>query len=424
MTEDNDDLDFGWVDGSEAEEAPPTQPEAPAPAALDAPAPAAMSARSREPGGAAPGSARRSGPRGRGEGTRRGPSRRRIWVRRAIAVALVAIVAFVAWFLISLFQPFTGGGSGRVEVNIAHGEAPSAIADQLARQGVVSSAFFFDLRARLDGDRSKYRAGVFLMRHGMSYAAALAALTGPQAVREISLTIPEGFTRAQIAARAKADGLSGDYLVASRPSKAFNAQRYGAKGSVHSLEGFLFPATYFDFPHANVSALVAQQLQAFQDNFDQLDFSHARAAGLSRYDVLIIASMIEREAQVASDRPLVSAVIYNRLKGGVPLGIDATLRYLLNDYTQPLTDSQLAIDSPYNTRIHRGLPPTPIANPGVAAMLAAAQPAHVSYLYYVDKPNTCGQLAFATTYTQFQADVNAYNAARNANGGRAPTRCP
>ena len=90
---------------------------------------------------------------------------------------------------------------------------------------------------------------------------------------------------------------------------------------------------------------------------------------------------------------------------------------------QPLTVSQLALDTPYNTRIHTGLPPTPIANPGVASMIAAAAPASVPYLYYVDKANTCGQLAFATTYTQFQADVAAYNAARNANGGRAPTKC-
>jgi UPF0755 protein len=417
MTEDNDDLDFGWVDGSEADEDPPARPPQPVAAAIDDPptesAPAVgvsrVAARARSSrGGAHP----------------RRPTPRRIWIRRLIALVLVAFVAFVAWFLISLFEPFAGAGSGRVEVNIAHGETPSAIADELARQGVVSSAFFFDLRARLDGDRGKYRAGVFVMRHGMSYSAALAALTGPQAVREVSLTIPEGYTRAQISARAKAAGLSGDYMIASRPTKAFNAQTYGAHSTVHSLEGFLFPATYFDFPHANVKHLVAQQLQAFQQNFDQLNFSHASAAHLSRYDVLIIASMIEREAQVPGDRALVSAVIYNRLKAGVPLGIDATLRYVLNDYTHPLTDSQLALDSPYNTRIHRGLPPTPIANPGVAAMIAAAAPAHVSYMYYVDKPNTCGKLAFATTNAQFQADVAAYNAARDANGGRAPTKCP
>src|ERR1019366_2307686 len=138
----------------------------------------------------------------------------------------------------------------------------------------------------------------------------------------------------------------------------------------------------------------------------------------------IIASMVEREAQVASDRPLVAAVIYNRLRMGMALGIDATLRYALNDFDKPLTGSQLALDTPYNTRLHTGLPPTPISNPGVASMIAAADPARVSYLYYVDKPNTCGALAFATSYSRFEAEKAAYDAARTAAGGRAPTKCP
>jgi uncharacterized YceG family protein len=133
--------------------------------------------------------------------------------------------------------------------------------------------------------------------------------------------------------------------------------------------------------------------------------------------------MIEREAQLPGDRRLVAAVIYNRLRDGIPLGVDATLRYALGDYTKPLTALQLANPTPYNTRLHKGLPPTPISNPGLASMIAAADPAKLPYLYYVDKPWTCGKLVFATTYAQFQADVNAYNAARRANGGRAPTRC-
>ena len=134
--------------------------------------------------------------------------------------------------------------------------------------------------------------------------------------------------------------------------------------------------------------------------------------------------MIEREAQVPGDRALVAAVIYNRLRAGMPLGIDATLRYSLNDYTHPLTESQLALDTPYNTRLHRGLPPTPIANPGLASMIAAAHPAHVSYLYYVDKPYTCGELAFATTATRSSWPTRTPTTprARTARAGTSPER--
>jgi uncharacterized YceG family protein len=365
------------------------------------------------------GGARRSAPRQR----RHPPGRYRR--RRALALVALVVALFGAWFLVELFQPFAGSGSGSVSVVIGRGQSARQIGDLLASRGVVSSGFFFDLRAMLDGDRSKLRAGVFQLRHGMSYGAALSALTSAPATVEISVTIPEGYTRRQIAARASADGLTGSYLVASRPSSArFDPRRYGAPASVDILEGFLFPATYFDYPHANVTKLVAQQLAAFEQNFGQLNLSRARAAHLSAYDVLIIASMVEREAQVAGDRRLVAAVIYNRLAAGMTLGIDATLRYALNDYSQPLTVSQLALDSPYNTRIHTGLPPTPISNPGLASLIAAADPAAVSYLYYVDKPNTCGKLAFATSYARFEAEVAAYDAARTAAGGRAPTKCP
>jgi uncharacterized YceG family protein len=345
--------------------------------------------------------------------------------RRVLALLVLVVVVFAAWFLTELFQPFAGPGTGVVTVDIATGASAGQIGDELAARGVISSSFFFGLRTRLDGDGPKLRHGVVSLRRGMSYAAALKALTTVPAVTQLEVRIPEGLTRRQIAAVAHADGLSGSYLVASRPADAGLAPSgYGAPPGVHTLEGFLFPATYFSIPHESVRHLVAQQVAAFHQNFDRLHFARAAAAHLSRYDVLIIASMVEREAQVAADRPLVAAVIYNRLAAGMTLGIDATLRYELNDYDRPLTASQLALNTPYNTRIHRGLPPTPISNPGLASMVAATDPARVSYLYYVDAPNTCGKLAFATSYTQFEADVAAYNAARNAAGGRAPTKCP
>jgi len=353
---------------------------------------------------------------------RRPPARYRL--RRAAALLVLVVVLFAAWFLYELYQPFAGAGSGVVSVDIPAGATAGQVGDLLAARGVISSSFFFSLRVRIDGDGPKLRHGVVSLRHGMSYSAALSVLTTTPAITQIRVTIPEGYTRRQIAALAAADGLRGSYLVASRPSDAhFDPRRYGASSDVHTLEGFLFPATYFAFAHAQSSMLVADQLSAFAQNFDQLDFARARAAGLTRYDVLIIASMVEREAQVPGDRAKVAAVIYNRLRAGMTLGIDATLRYGLNDNSHPLTASQLALDTPYNTRLHHGLPPTPIANPGLASMIAAAHPAQVSYLYYVNKPGTCGQLAFSTTYAQFLADVAAYNNARNAAGGRSPTTC-
>jgi uncharacterized YceG family protein len=132
---------------------------------------------------------------------------------------------------------------------------------------------------------------------------------------------------------------------------------------------------------------------------------------------------VEKESATRHDDPLVASVIYNRLKDHIPLGMDSTTRYEFNDYTKPLTQSQLAANSPYNTRLNAGLPPTPISNPGLAAIKAAAHPAQTSYLYFVVKPCGNGSSAFSSSYNQFLADSARYQRARAAKGGNSPTKC-
>jgi uncharacterized YceG family protein len=150
---------------------------------------------------------------------------------------------------------------------------------------------------------------------------------------------------------------------------------------------------------------------------------YAKSKNLTIYDVLIIASMIEREAGVPKQRKLVSSVIYNRLHEGMPLGIDATIRFATGNYSKPLTESELAVESPYNTRTNAGLPPGPIDSPGLASIEAAAHPAKTEYLFYVNNPETCNELAFAKTEAEFEANVQKYERAREEAGGNAPSTC-
>ncbi|HWW67259.1 MAG TPA: endolytic transglycosylase MltG [Solirubrobacterales bacterium] len=248
------------------------------------------------------------------------------------------------------------------------------------------------------------------------------AAPAPVASKAVTVTIPEGYSRAQTAALAREDGLRGSYEAASVRSRYLDPAHYGGRGA-KNLEGFLFPDTFELRGHAPVSDLVQLQLEDFKRRIKGVDMSYARSKNLTTYDVVTIASMIEREAQVASERKLVAAVIYNRLHEGMPLGIDATIRFATGNYTQPLTESQLATPSPYNTRTNQGLPPGPIGSPGLASIEAAAHPAKVSYLFYVVKPGTCGQLAFSSTEAQFQRNVERYNSAREAAGGNSPTTC-
>jgi UPF0755 protein len=350
---------------------------------------------------------------------------RRRWARRLVAMLAILLLAGIAVVAFMTYQPFHGKGYGAVVVKIPEGSSAGDIGNLLADNGVVDSGFFFALRARLAGDRGKLRAGTYTLKKSMPYKDALGALTqAPTAAPTIDVTLPEGPSRRELAPRVKAAGVRGDYVKASAKSTLLNPRAYGAPKRTRTLEGFLFPDTYqLRSRTATARQLVNLQLRNFKRQFDEVDLRHARREHLSRYDVLIIASMIEREALVPKDRRLISAVIYNRLQKDIPLGIDATLRYRLNNWTKPLKESELQTNSDYNTRKVQGLPPTPIGNPGLASIQAAADPANVKYLFYVVKPCGNGAHAFSSTDAQFQKDVAAYNAARKKRGGKDPSHC-
>jgi UPF0755 protein len=243
-------------------------------------------------------------------------------------------------------------------------------------------------------------------RHAFALVAALGLLLGgaahPAESPPVTLRIvfPEGFTvrkmvdrvsevrKIAIRNRGVTPRLTGvGYKAAASAARAPRAFRPYLKR--RSVEGFLFPSLYEFTQYTRASELVAQQLAQFEARWSAIDLSGARKRGRSPYDVLIIASMIERETVADDERRLVSAVIYNRLKADMPLGIDATLRYGLGvPGNRPLTRAQLRNKTPYNTRIHKGLPPTPIGNPGVPSMRAAARPAPRNYLYYLRRPRS------------------------------------
>ena len=336
-------------------------------------------------------------------------------------LALLAVA--LLWFLNAFFQPFHGSGSGRVVVTIPKGSGVSEVGNILESRDVISSSFLFEGRVTLAGKRSELYPGRYTLAHDMSYGDAIDALSTPPVKRTITATIPEGLSRAQIAPLVRSAGIKGNYEAATNGAvKGFDPSSYGApKGA--SLEGFLFPSTYELPKSPTVDDLVTRQLAAFKQKMAGVNLSYAKSKNLTPFDILTIASMIEREVQVPRERPLVAAVIYNRLRKGIPLGIDATTRYAVGNYTEPLTPEQLASGSPYNTRVVSGLPPGPIGNPGIASIEAAAHPAKAGYLYYVVKPGTCGEHSFSTTYAQFQQDVARYNAARAAAGGKSPDSC-
>jgi UPF0755 protein len=253
---------------------------------------------------------------------------------------------------------------------------------------------------------------VVLIRDGSAEGEVAQAPATTRAEPVLRIIFPEGFTREQMSDRIRevnsiAETERGvtpmlspeEYLVETRRSSL--PKELGSKRR-RSLEGFLFPATYEFTEKTTSKGLVDLQLAAFERAWDRIDLAAAERRNLTPYDVLIIASMIEGEVRVPKERRLVSAVIYNRLRAGMPLGIDATLRYGLGiPPSESLKQSDLETDSPYNTRLNPGLPPTPINNPGLAAMRAAAKPAQVDFLYYARKKD-CKSHFFTASFAEFE----------------------
>jgi UPF0755 protein len=330
----------------------------------------------------------------------------------------------VIWFLVELFQPFHGSPHGSVTVTVpAHSNARQ-IGDELAKDGVIPSGFFFELRATLAGERSDLLAGTYHLQRGMTYGAVLKRLTTPPtAAKTTNITIVEGRTRAQINDLLRSQGVKGSYFAATRHSPLINLAAYGAPRHTPDLEGFLFPNTYQLVEPISVSKLVTDQLKTFKQQFGRVNLGYARSKHLTPYDVLTIASLVQGEAATSHDEPLVASVIYNRLRLGMKLQIDATVRYATGNYSKPISESQLHSGSPWNTYVHKGLPPTPIDNPGLSAIQAAAHPAHTNFLFFVVKVCGNGSSVFESSYRQFLADEAKYQQARSARGGKSPERC-
>jgi UPF0755 protein len=230
------------------------------------------------------------------------------------------------------------------------------------------------------------------------------------------IVFPEGFTRLDMAGRVKSVAeiaaqergrtprlAEGSYLAATA------GRRLVAGFGRRPLEGFLFPATYQFTARTSSAQLVAAQLRAFRKSWGTINLAYARSKNLTPYDVLTIASMVEKEAVAPEERPKIARVIYNRLHHRMSLGIDATVRYGFHvPGTEPLRQSQLNSNNPYNTRRRVGLPPTPIANPGLASIQAAAHPVAGDWLFFVRKPDKVHHF--------FTASEQAFNEYKDAHG--------
>jgi UPF0755 protein len=345
---------------------------------------------------------------GSGGSTRPGRRRRRPLVNALVLLVLAGLVAGIVVggrALIGLFdteaRDFAGAGTGTVEVRVGDGDTLSDIARTLVDAGVIASSAPFVEAAEADPASMGIQPGVYSLRAQMSGSAALDLLLDPAARQVSRVTVPEGFTVAATLQRtAEATGLPIEELQAAAADPAALGLPAYAGGQ---LEGFLFPATYDVEPDTTAAEVLRAMVTRFTETATELQLEQrAAAAGRSPYDVVIVASMIQSETLLDEERPNVGQVIYNRLNGGIALGIDAALAYGLGKNGNDLTVTDLRTDGPYNTRTRPGLPPTPISAPGEASLEAALAPTTGDLLYYVLESRD-GRHFFTASYDEFLA---------------------
>ena len=321
-----------------------------------------------------------------------------------VVAALIAGVFYGGRAIMNVFgdvPDYTGSGGAAVQVRIDQGDTAADIATALLDAGVIQSERAFREAATADPDSLSIQPGLYQLRAELPAAAALDLLLDPQARLSEIVTIPEGFIVEQVLlALSESTGLSlAELQSAAQQSEAIGLPAYaGGK-----LEGFLYPSTYELDPDDSAVEVLQTLTAQFTAMADRLQLEERAAAlGVTPYEIVTIASMIQSESRIDAERPMIARVVYNRLAQDIPLGIDATSAYELRKPGSELTTEELQNPTPFNTRVNLGLTPTPISNPGEASLEAALEPTPGDWIYYVLE-DADGNHFFTASAAEFEA---------------------
>ena len=337
--------------------------------------------------------------RGRGWG-------RKILVVLGVLVALGLIGAGVVGISYQRQVDPAGPPGAPIKVTIPLGSSTQRIGSILDDRSVITSARVFKIYTRVNGG-GPFQAGEYTFRRNMSMDEAIRVLSRGPEIKFERLTVPEGLTLPQIAAQiGKLDGRSSDAFMAAAAAGKVRS-RYQPPG-VDKLEGLLLPETFNVEPKDDEAAILARMVSSFDEAASRLGYDYAQSTvGVTPYEAIVVASLVERETRFDEERARVASVIYNRLKKGMPLQVDATVIYALGksaDRNVRVLFKDLEVDSPYNTYKVKGLPPTPIAAPGEASLQAALNPEPGPFLFYVVTEKD-GRHSFATTDAEHAANI-------------------
>jgi len=348
-------------------------------------------------------------------------------IRRIIAKGMITLMAITALYFGGTYafklgynimgnSPTTEGEIVSVEITIPQGASTKTIAEILKDHNLIQSALYFRIQAKMSDNDGKFQFGNYTLNTGMNEEEIMnALLTDGQKRETIKFTIPEGYTIQQIADKLEAEGIADadEFMNVTQNSQfGYKFLENVPERNTH-LQGYLFPDTYEIFKDATAEDIVIKMLDRFDQIFKDEYYTRAEELGLSVDEVITMASIIEKEVRVDSERKTVAGVIYNRLDIGMKLEMCSTVIYALDkpkDFNKnKLLYADLETDSPYNTYMYPGLPIGPISNPGEASIVAALYPEEHDYLFFVLVNEETGEHEFNQTLDEHNAAKNQYN---------------
>ena len=308
--------------------------------------------------------------------------------KRAALGVLIIIVVLYIYYEFTPPTTFTYGGI----ITVVPGESLKEVSEDLSNSGYIRSGFLFTNFVSMFGGENKISPGDYYFETPISVVAIAKRIANDEHdLDPVKITIPEGKSNAEIA------------NIYKGKLSEFDVNEFNTKSKEY--EGYLFPETYFVYPKTDAITIINEMRDMFAKEAEPV-IKKDNKSGRSEHDIIIMASLIEKEARGSDDRAVISGILWNRIDREIPLQVDATVAFAQGIPENELNADDLAIDSPYNTYIYRGLPPGPISNPGILALEAAMNPADTPYLYYIHDKH--GNIHYAKTYVEHQQNINTY----------------
>ena len=327
-----------------------------------------------------------------------------------VPIIIIFILLYIVAFVFTQIGPYNKNNKDDIVIDIPTGSTLNQVTDILKENNLIKNKIIFKLYVRLSDNSSKLKSGKYLFNQTYSNKQIINDLSKGKVYNDgIRITIPEGSTSIEIVDLLTKNNL-GDKKVYKKlinnPKEFKNRFKFLDDENIVSLEGFLYPSTYYFKEDESEKYILNHMLETFESKYNDKLQKRQKELNKSLYEVINLASIVEKEAVLDEDRPIIASVFYNRINIGMPLQSDATIQYIFKERKKSITYNDLKIDSPYNTYKVQGLPPTPIANPGIKSIEAVLYPANTEYLYFVATIE--GGNNYSKTYEEHIKNVEQY----------------